>query len=292
MFFLLSKTLGVLIVPSNFMMALGALGLVLTWSRFKRSGQRLLAVCVAALLCCGYFPVGALFLVPLETRFPALTADATEPTGMVVLGGGIDPELSEIHGLPALSAGAARIVVAAELARQYPHARILYAGGDGNLVQKDQTEADAAAEVLEKLGVTHDRLEIERQSRNTEENARFAMNLAKPKPGERWLLITSASHMPRAIGIFRKIGFLVEPCPVDFKTRGWIDVFKLQTDFIGGLNLTNTAIHEWIGLVAYRLAGKTDALLPAPLPSPSPAHVPAAVEATAPVQAVLSAGKP
>ena len=204
--------------------------------------------CVAALLVCGYLPVGPLLLVPLEERFPAWKAGDSDQAGIVVLGGGIDPELSAIRGTPALNSSGARIVVAAKLARQYPHARLVYAGGSGDLVQKNEREADAATAVLQDLGVARDRIEIDRQSRNTEENARFAKVLADPKPGQRWLLVTSAFHMPRAIGIFRKVGFPVEPYPVDFKTRGWIDAATLQSDYMAGLDLTNTAIHEWMGL--------------------------------------------
>ena len=273
MFFLLSKTLGVLLVPSTFMMALGALGLVLTWSRFKHSGQRLLAICVAALLCCAFFPIGALLLIPLETRFPPWKAEDGEPAGIIVLGGGVDPELSLVHGVPALSAAGVRIVVAAELAHQYPHARLVYAGGNSDLLQKEAKEADAAAAIFAGLGISRDRLRFERQSRNTEENVQFSKALADPKPGERWLLVTSAFHMPRSMGIFRKAGFAVEPYPVDWKTRGWPDLLTMHSDLLQGLSLTDTAIHEWIGLAAYRLTGKIDQLF---LPAPFPAQVPAA----------------
>ena len=114
MFFFLSKTLGVLLIPSNLAIALGAFGLGLTLSRWRRAGHRLLAVCVAALLVCGYLPVGPLLLVPLEERFPAWKAGDSDPTGIVVLGGGIDPELSAIHGTPALNASGARIVGSSE----------------------------------------------------------------------------------------------------------------------------------------------------------------------------------
>ena len=143
MFFLLSKTLGVLLIPSNFIIALGALGLILALTRWRRAGHRLLAFCVAALLVCGCLPIGALFLIPLEERFPAWKAGDVDPTGIVVLGGGISPQISEARGSPALNSSAARIVVAAELARQYPRARVVYAGGSGELIQKDQREADA-----------------------------------------------------------------------------------------------------------------------------------------------------
>jgi uncharacterized SAM-binding protein YcdF (DUF218 family) len=263
LFFQLSKTIGVLLIPSNFIIAIGAIGLILTRGPYQRFGRKLLAGCVAALLLCGYVPIGRLLLVPLETRFPPWNAGGGEPAGIIVLGGGIDPVLSAAHGTPVIDSAGARILAAAALARRYPRARLVYAGGNPDLLQQHASEADAAAAVFETLGIARDRVQIERQSRNTEENVRFSKSLADPKPGELWLLVTSAFHMPRSMGIFRKAGFVVQPYPVDWKTIGWSDVLTFE-DYLRGLELTNIAVHEWIGLAAYRLTGKTSELLPSP----------------------------
>src|SRR5947207_904487 len=117
LFFLASKTIGVLLVPSNVIIAIGALGLLLSWSRYQRLGRTLLAGAMAALLICGYLPIGKLLLLPLETRFVAWSAAEGEPAGIIVLGGGIEPMMSAAHGSPALSPEGVRIVVAAALAR-------------------------------------------------------------------------------------------------------------------------------------------------------------------------------
>jgi uncharacterized SAM-binding protein YcdF (DUF218 family) len=262
--FFISKTLGVLLIPSNFIIAIGALGLILIWSRYRKLGQQLLAGCVSALLICGYLPIGNLLLVPLETRFPPWKPADGAPTGLIVLGGGIDPVLSAAHGTPAFDSAGARIVAAAALAHQYPNARVVYTGGSANLIHNEAREADAAAAVFESLGIARDRVQIERQSRNTQENVEFSKAIADPKPGERWLLVTSAFHMPRSIGLFRKAGSAVAPYPVDWKTLGWSDAFSLQADFLGGLSLTNLAVREWLGLIAYRLTGRIDQLFPSP----------------------------
>ena len=266
MFFVLSKTLGVFLVPSNLIMACGALGLGLIFSKRRRVGGRLLACCVAALLICGISPLGALMLLPLETRFSPWNPDTGDPAGIIVLGGGLDPELTAARGTPAT--GGARIVVAAELAYRYPKARLVYVGGNASLRAVNLSEADAAEGIFKNLGIREDRVQLEPNSRNTDENVRFSMQLVNPKPGERWLLVTSASHVPRAMGLFRKAGFTVDPYPVDWRTSGWSDVYKFQTDWITGLDLTDTAAHEWLGLIAYRLTGKIDELLPSPMLRP------------------------
>ena len=264
MFFVLSKTLGVFIVPSNLIIASGALGLGLIFSKRRRVGGWLLAGCVAAILICGMSPIGALMLLPLESRFPPWKPEMGDPAGIIVLGGGVDPELTAARGTPAISSSGARIVVAAELAHRYPKARLVYVGGNSSLRSANFSEADVAEGIFKNLGIRADRVQLERKSRNTDENVRFSMPLVDPKPGERWLLVTSAWHVPRAMGLFRKAGFTVDPYPVDWRTSGWSDAYTFQTDWISGLDLTNTAAHEWLGLIAYRLTGKIDELLPSP----------------------------
>ena len=86
----------------------------------------------------------------------------------------------------------------------------------------------------------------------------------QPKPGERWLLVTSAHHMPRAVGCFRRIGFDVVPYPVDWRSRGAVDLVVPFATVASGLARTDVAVKEWVGLVVYRLTGKTSELFPGP----------------------------
>ena len=107
---------------------------------------------------------------------------------------------------------------------------------------------------------------MERRSRNTAENAEFSKALVAPKAGERWLLVTSAFHMPRSIGLFRKAGFAVEPYPVDWRVGGRDDLFTLpELRRLTGWASVDVGVREWIGLVAYRLTGKIDEFLPGPI---------------------------
>ena len=108
---------------------------------------------------------------------------------------------------------------------------------------------------------------MERRSRNTLENAEFSKALVAPKAGERWLLVTSAFHMPRSVGLFRKAGFAVEPYPVDWRVGGRGDLFAFSKIAADGLERTDLAVREWIGLIAYRATGKIDELLPGPSPN-------------------------
>ncbi len=263
MFFVLSKTLGIILLPTNLLVLLGILGVLLLATRFALLGRKLLIASMLLLAICGFLPVGNLLLYPLESRFPRWDAERGAPDGIIVLGGPIDADLSVAHDTPVISGAPDRIVAAAELARKYPKARVVFTGGSPNLISNDAREADFAAEIFEALGIDRTRLIVERRSRNTYENAVFSKTLAAPKPGERWLLVTSAFHMPRAVGLFRKAGFAVEPYPVDWRVGEGADVFALSQAAIG-LARTDTAIREWLGLLAYRLVDRTDALLPGP----------------------------
>jgi uncharacterized SAM-binding protein YcdF (DUF218 family) len=240
---------------------LGIVGVILLATRFARLGRKLVVASIVLLALCGFAPVSNLVLYPLESRFAPWDASRGAPDGIVVLGGPIDPEMSAAHGVPIVRNGADRMFAAAELARRYPNARVVFTGGSANLVFGDAREADYAATLLENLGIAKERLIVERASRNTYENAAFTKALVAPKPGERWLLVTSAYHMPRSVGIFRKAEFAVEPYPVDWRVG---NPFSFNTMSADALFRTDLAIREWIGLVAYHLWGGTGELLPGP----------------------------
>ena len=264
MFFVLSKTLGVAILPTNFLLLLGLFGALLLLTRFAALGRKCLVLSIVLLAVCAFSPFGNFLLYSLESRFPAWDASRGAPDGIIVLGGPIDADISVAHHVPVIRSAADRIVAGAALARKYPNARVIFTGGSPNLISNDAREADYAAMVFESLGIDRSRLIIERRSRNTLENAEFSKALANPKPGERWLLVTSAFHMPRAVGLFRKAGFAVEPYPVDWRTGDESSLASFSAVAADGLLRTDIAVREWIGLMAYRLTGKTDDLLPGP----------------------------
>jgi uncharacterized SAM-binding protein YcdF (DUF218 family) len=266
LFFVLSKTLGYLLLPTNFLIAIGVIGAVLMATRFASLGRKLVIVSVLLLVICGLSPLGKVLLYPLEQRFPQWDATRGAPDGIIVLGASIDADLSVAHNMPVVRGAPDRIIVAAALARRYPNARMVFSGGSANLVSNDAREADFAGAIFESLGVDKSRLIMERESRNTQENAEFSKALVKPKERERWVLVTSAFHMPRSVGLFRKAGFAVEPCPVDWRVGGSDDLTAFSNAVVEGLARTDLAVREWIGLIAYRLTGKIDEFLPGPAP--------------------------
>ena len=264
MFFILSHIFGVLAIPSNLVVLIGIVGVVLLPTRFFVAGRKLLVVSFLLIVTIGILPIGTALTLPLESRFPPWNAGKGTPTGIVVLGGTINLALSAARGQIALGEAAERVTAAVELARKYPEARIVFSGGIGRIVQGQLREADFARQFFEDLGVAPDRIVLERESRNTEENAIFSKRIVAPKPGERWLLVTSAMHMPRAIGVFRKAGFPVEAYPVDYRSSGWSDLLTIPGSFMDGVARTDNAMHEWVGLFAYWITGRIAVPLPGP----------------------------
>lgn len=261
MFFYLSKLFWAVAVPSTFLTLLALAGLVL--ARFRpRAGLAIATLAVLGLLIGGIGPVGRALIQPLEDRFPVFIDDGRPVDGIIVLGGAELPLIFAARGQPAFQESAERLLAMGELARRYPQARVLFSGGSSQL-RAAPSEADTVRAALPALGLAPDRVEFEATSRNTAENARLSLAYAKPAPGERWLLVTSAFHMPRAMGCFRAAGFDVTAYPVDFRTTG-SDLDELNRSVSGGLMELDLGVREWIGLVVYRLTGRIGSLLPGP----------------------------
>lgn len=262
MFYYLSKIVWFFIQPSGLLLALALLGIALCFTRLARAGRWLALGALLALLTAGLSPLGNALLIPLEDRFAVPGADAPAPHGIIVLGGAFDTAASRARGSAELNEAAERMTKTVELARLYPDARILFTGGIGPLLSVGEREALAAERLLSGLGVAPERIAYEDRSRNTWQNAVFTRDMVQPGPSEVWWLVTSAYHMPRAVGCFRMAGFDVTPYPVDFRTRGPADYWRPFDSVSLGLRRVDIAMREWVGLVSYRLTGRTPALVP------------------------------
>ena len=263
MFFYLSSLFWFLAQPLNLAGLLLLAGLAAM--RFGRRGLATAALAASFLVLgvSAWTSAGALMLNPLEERFtrPALPSRID---GIIVLGGGFEGAVNLARGGYELNGGGDRFVEAAVLARRFPEARIVVSGGSGAVVLRGKADADTASDLLGALGVAAERLVLENRSRNNYENAEFTSALVRQKPGEIWLLVTSAFHMPRAMGLFRKAGFAVLPWPTDYRTSGREGVGIFRDVPVDALQTTTIALREWIGLTAYFLTGRIDRLLPGP----------------------------
>lgn len=265
--FALSKIFWLFIEPDMVLLALVIAGLLLARLRRSRTGWRLAATGTILMLAIAVIPTDPWLLAPLENRFPPSHQLLSRVDGIIVLGGAVDPEQTERHNIPSLNEHAERMTSFIKLARLYPAAKLVFTGGSASIFAGHPKEAQTAKMLFDDLGMDTSKIIFEDASRNTYENALFSKALAKPDSGENWILITSASHMPRAVGVFRRVGWPVLPYPVAYKTSPEYDI-GLATH-LGSLD---RALHEWLGLLVYRLLGRTDALFPHPDEVGVPSH--------------------
>jgi uncharacterized SAM-binding protein YcdF (DUF218 family) len=267
MFFYLSKILWLATAPSNVLVVATLVAVLVVWTsgpRIKRMACGAALAGASGLAAAGFLPLGVLLLAPLEDRFPRPDLAGLEPAGIIVLGGAVDEEIGLARGETHLVGGAERLTAAVALSRQFPGVRLVYSGQSGALLGTTASEAEFARRLWLSLGVDADRIVIENRSRNTYENAQFTRDLLQPRAGQRFILVTSAYHMPRSVGLFREAGFDVVPYPVDHRTKATLADLLPMRQASEGLVVFDTAVREWIGLAAYRLTGKIDTLLPGP----------------------------
>ncbi len=255
------KHLGALVEPMNLFALLlffSALFAVLPWwSGAQRFGRVFCLVLASLFLALAAIPLGQWALRPLENRYASVDLPA-KVDGIILLTGDESPTLSEARKMPLAGYAAQRHVFLARLAKKYPKARLVVVGNtwpfredsaDGRM-----TTRQVVQDILEGIGVPRQRVEFESRSRTTKENALFAKDFIKPKNGENWILLTSAFHMPRAVLCFEKAGMKVVPVPADYLTYPE-RLGPHRLDAANQIRFLNVAVHEYIGLLSYWLAG-------------------------------------
>ena len=260
MIFALSKILWMFMAPGNFLVLLlltGGFLVLAAREDLRDSGRRLCFDIAFLFFLIAILPAGDWMLAPLENRFPPAKPDHVD--GIIVLGGDENPGLTEARGQPGVRVSADYYLAFARLAHEYPQAKLVFAGGSNRLRPSEAAvnEAGVAREALAALGLPAERILFEEKSRNTHENAVDAAALVRPKPDEKWLLVTSAFHMPRAIASFRKAGWNAYAAPADYRTKGKFAT-GLNFNFVEHLAEITLAAHEYYGLAAYWLLGYID----------------------------------
>ena len=254
--FLAAKILAMLTQPLAWVIALLLLALV-TLKRKPIAGYRLVASALILLLAIGWQPLPDAVMRHLESQYTEFQpqADLGAYAGAIILGGATESgNVAQAHVQPLLGGAAERITVALSMHQHNPHLRFIYTGGEGELLGSGPSEADRARMFYESMGPAAPTMDYESVSRNTYENAVLTAKLPGVDITQRWLLITSATHMPRSMATFRKAGWNVTAYPVDFHTgteTPWTD-YSLRD----GVDHWQLALHEWLGIAAYRLTGR------------------------------------
>jgi uncharacterized SAM-binding protein YcdF (DUF218 family) len=264
-FYYVSKIAWFFATPSNLLLSLILLGCALTlFRRLRAFGIGLAFIMTVVTIGLGLLPISTYLMVPLEERFPPFQDDGKPVDGIVLLGGAVDASDSISRGQLIANESAERVLDTIQLAHRYPQARILISGGGGTVFGDGAGEAPVIADYFKSIGIDPARIIVEDRSRTTSENAFYSRDMVKPREGERWLLVTSAWHMPRAIGVFERVGFTVTAYPVDFRTGGASNNDRPFASISDGLRRLDVGAKEWAGLIGYYVTGRTKELFPAP----------------------------
>ena len=262
--FLFSKLFWLVAQPLSLVFLLCLLGAVLAVCGWRRSSGTAVGLAALFLFVTLYTTAGGVALQVLEAQVPKPREEPREISCILVLGGALENEVTTSRGGIELNQAGDRFVEALRLALRHPQARILVSGGDGSISGVYEGESAASERFFSAFGISSDRLIKENTSRTTYENALQTKDVLAREGVTDCLLVTSAFHMPRSVGLFRKADIPVRPWPVDYRTSG---VLRLGFDFTqptSNAQLTSTAVREWIGLLGYYLTGRIDEILPSP----------------------------
>ena len=263
LFFWVSKLVWLVLSPDSLLLILLIVAWVLAWRGSHRRAKQLLGIVVIVLIVIALLPVGEWVFSPLEKRFPTNPALPDRVDGIIVLGGTENAVRSALWNQVEMGDAAERDLALLMLARRYPDARLVFSGGSGSMADQGHKAVEVVKRLCEEQGVDLSRVVLEGRSRNTYENATYSKALVQPGPGETWILVTTAWHMPRSVGSFRKAGWPILPYPVDHWTdRGHL--LRIDPGLADHLRDLTYGVKEWIGLVAYYVTGRTTALFPGP----------------------------
>ncbi|HEV7346141.1 MAG TPA: YdcF family protein [Devosia sp.] len=262
MFFVVSKVFWTLVQPLTLVFLLLLAGWLLTLLGRRRLGLTAGGLGLILLAVASFTSLGTLLIAPLEDRFtrPVRLPDAVDT--IVMLGGATDGTISTARQITELSDAGDRLTDTLQLALRYPDARILITGGSGRLVAEGESEAEIAARFFAGIGIAADRLLLEAASRNTDENAELTKAMLGEDPGT-VVLVTSAFHMPRSIGLFRRVGIDVLPWPTDYRSAGSPSFAFELVNPVQNLETVGVAVKEWIGLAVYHWTGRIEEPFPA-----------------------------
>jgi uncharacterized SAM-binding protein YcdF (DUF218 family) len=257
--FILKKIISAFLYPLPISLLLSFLGLYLLWFTTKqKAGKILISVGLVILTLFSYSIITNKLLRPLERKYDAFeigsssavpeTEGETSIKFVVVLGGGhtSDPELPPISQIGKSSL--VRLIEGIRIYRKYSGAKLLLSGG---AVFDPVSEAEIMARVAREIGVPERDIILESKSKDTKDEAMFIKPIVDNEP---FVLVTTASHMPRSMALFKKLGMDPIPSPVGHCVKDGEEL-SLYSFFpsTGNLGKAELAIHEYLGLTWAKL---------------------------------------
>lgn len=258
LFFLASKVFWAIAQPDSLIVIILAISAVLTLFNHLRWAKITILSTTLFLVGLGFYPLGDVILAPLENSYTR--PSNVDPTRIILLGGAEDNYPSALTLIPNLTEAGDRFLAALSLAHQFPNATLIFTGGSGHLLDQSISGTDIASPIFNQFPTLAGRTILEGSSRNTFENAKNTKATLAALDHDlahgQTVLVTSAFHMRRSMGVFCTAGYQnLIPYPADYRVSQ-----KWDWDLANHLADLNSGLREWIGLLAYRVTGKINTL--------------------------------
>ena len=257
MSFYLSKIIWVLLNPFNIFVLFTILTIILYLVSFRKLSITIFFINSLYLILISFLPIGNYLIYKIEKEFHSNFIISEKLDGILILGGATNPLMYKEFNEISLNSSAERLIESVTIIKKFKNSKIIFSGGSGVINRPDLGHSQVARSFYKKIGIDESRIIFEDNSRNTYENILFSKKLANPKKNEKWLLITSASHMRRAMLIGSKINWEFIPYAVDFRTMKKFR-FLPSLNLLSNINSFQHGSHEWMGLISYYLMKRTD----------------------------------
>ncbi len=257
MSFYLSKILWLILNPFNIFIFVTLISIFLYFVKLRKLSLIIFLINFVFITLISFLPIGSYLIYKIEKEYHSYIKPPDQVDGILILGGATNPLLYNEYDQISLNGSSERLVESVFIIKKFDRAKVIFSGGSGILNRPDFNHAQVAKSFYKKIGIEIDKIIFESNSRNTHENIIYSKKIANPKINENWLLITSASHMKRALLIADKNNWELIPYAVDFKN---IKDFKFipNLNLLSNLNSFQQGSHEWLGLVSYYLMGRTN----------------------------------
>mgnify|MGYP001054399071 CR=1 FL=1 len=257
MSFYLSKIIWLVLNPFNLFIFINITAIFFYILTYKKFSIFIFITNFLFLFIISSFPIGSFLIYKLEKQYYNLPQTHKKIDGILILGGATNPMLFKEHNQVSLNGSSERLFEAISIIKTNNIAKVIFSGGSGIPDRPDLEHAQVAKLLFEKMGLETNKIVFEKKSRNTYENILFSKKIIKPQQTEKWLLITSASHMKRATLIASKLDWEIIPHPVDFQSFKNLR-YKPNLNFLSNLNSFQKASHEWLGLIYYYYMNRTE----------------------------------
>ena len=256
MSFFFSKIIWLILNPFNIFVFFNLLTIILFFFNLKKITITIFFINSFFLLIVSFFPIGNYLIYQIEKEYHSNIQIPEKLDGILILGGATNALMFKEYNQINVNDSAERLIESVKIIKKFKNSKVIFSGGSGILNRSDLGHSQVAKSFYSLMGLNTDKIIFENKSKNTFENILFSKNIAKPKNNDRWLLITSAAHMKRAILVGLKQDWYLIPYAVDFQNTKKFQ-FTPNLNLLSNLYSFQKASHEWTGLLAYYLMNRT-----------------------------------